>query len=232
MLTLDGSPSTDPDGQNQRPIVYEWTVLQRPMGSRANPVESFGDQLHPEDGGPEDDGSTPTAEFFVDIAGEYLLELTVTDRLGATAPSDTCPQPGARVRIVAEPLSDVHLQLLWSTPRDEDREDLNGADVDLHLSHPSGMGWFDSTYDCHYFNPTPDWGVLNQLADDPSLDIDDIDGGGPENINLNNPQDTTLLGGTYGVGVHYFRATQANFGGRDFGDSRATVRVFLGGELA
>ena len=60
------------------------------------------------------------ALFFVDIAGEYLLELTVTDRLGAMAPA-VQPQPGSRIRIVAEPLADVHIQLLWVTPGDRCR---------------------------------------------------------------------------------------------------------------
>ncbi|MEE2756244.1 MAG: choice-of-anchor D domain-containing protein [Myxococcota bacterium] len=231
VITLDGSASTDADAPDGRPIRYEWTVIQRPTGSTAAPVESFTDPVRPQEGGPSDDSATPTAEFFVDIAGEYLIELTVTDRLGAMAPSDPCPQPGSRVRIVAEPLADIHVQLLWTTPRDSDDDDM-GADVDLHLGHPARMGWFDALYDCYYVNPRPDWGIPNQFADDPSLDIDDIGGGGPENINLDNPESTQRLGGPYDVGAHYFRASMANFGGGDYGTSIATVRIYLAGELA
>ena len=156
-------------------------------GFTREPRREFGDQLHPEDGGPEDDGSTPTLNS-LSTSQAVSSRIDCHDRLGA-GPSDTCPNP---VLEFESSLSPFQMFICNSYGHgDEDREDLNGADVDLHLSHPSGMGWFDSTYDCHYFNPTPDWGVLNQLADDPSLDIDDIDGGGPENINLNNPQDTT-----------------------------------------
>ena len=232
VVILDGGPSADPDAADGRPIRYQWNVIQRPMGSMAVPVESFADPLHPEDGGLADDSATPSAQFFVDIAGEYLLELEVTDRLGATAPSNSCPQAGAQVRIVAEPLSDIHLQLLWATNRDNAPDDDMGADLDLHLGHPSRSGWFDAMFDCYYTNPAPDWGIRNQPIDDPSLDIDDIGGGGPENINLNNPENTQALGGQYSVGVHYFRATRANFGGGDYGTSRVTVRVYLGGDLA
>ena len=94
------------------------------------------------------------------------------------------------------------------------------------------MGWFDPIYDCYYQNPRPDWGIPSQFADDPSLDIDDIGTGGPENINLNRPVNTQQLGGSYDVGAHYFRASRANFGGGEYGTSIATVRVYLEGDLA
>ena len=70
-----------------------------------------------------------------------------------------------------------------------------------------------------------------QTTDDPSLDIDDTNGAGPENIYLDNPEDTARLGGPYRVGAHYFRSTVSNFGGGRYGVSTATVRVYLMGEL-
>jgi hypothetical protein len=231
VVTLNGDASTDPDANDGRPIRYEWTVVQRPADSMSEPVESFRDPMRPQDGGPFDDAATPSAQLFIDIAGEYLLDLVVTDRLGATAPSEACPQPAARVRIVAEPLSDIHLQLLWDTPRDADQTDDDGSDVDLHLVHPMARDWFDVLLDCSYTNPSPDWGIPHQTTDDPSLDIDDTNGGGPENINLDNPEDTGRLGGLYRVGAHYFRATRSNFGGGSYGSSRVTVRVYLMGTL-
>jgi hypothetical protein len=55
--------------------------------------------------------------------------------------------------------------------------------------------------------------------DDPRLDLDDIQGNGPENLNVRTPLD-----GTYRVGVHYWDDD-------NFGDSVATVRIYCGGSL-
>jgi hypothetical protein len=51
--------------------------------------------------------------------------------------------------------------------------------------------------DCAYANRTPEWGARGRV-DDPSLDIDDVSGDGPEVITLNEPGD-----GSYRVLVHY-----------------------------
>ena len=125
-----------------------------------------------------------------------------------------------------------------------------GADMDLHFMHPYALlggedldrdgktdGWFDSTYDCFFDNPQPDWGVFGnqETDDDPGLDRDDTDGGGPENVNLNVPEDLSLLppevvasfdGGAsaYHMAVHYWND-------HGYGPSFATVRVYLFGEL-
>jgi hypothetical protein len=98
--------------------------------------------------------------------------------------------------------------------------------------HPRGASWFDRLQDCFFGNPSPDWGNIGQLDDNPSLDIDDTDGAGPENINLDNPQSTDALGGVYRVGVHYYRSTRGNFGGEEYGPSLVTMRIYLGGVLA
>jgi hypothetical protein len=65
---------------------------------------------------------------------------------------------------------------------------------------------------------TPDWGQPGP-NDDPRLDIDDVNGWGPENINFSNPESRT-----YSVGVHYFSDN-------GFGQSFVTVRVYIRGEL-
>ena len=75
------------------------------------------------------------------------------------------------------------------------------------------------TYDTYYANLTPNWETPS-VVDDPSLDLDDTDGAGPENINLNQP----LAGRTYRVGVHYW----ADYGA---GATGATVRIYIHGEL-
>ena len=87
-------------------------------------------------------------------------------------------------------------------------------------------------YDCFFLNSTPDWGQTGNESDNPSLDIDDFTGGGPENISLSEPENnTTALGGAYQVGVHYYSSVDREtlF---DYGPSEARVRVYIRGELA
>jgi hypothetical protein len=58
-----------------------------------------------------------------------------------------------------------------------------------------------------------DWGGPG-TADDPHLDIDDTNGFGPENTNIDEPAN-----GTYRVGVHAFS-----------GSGNVTVRIYCGGD--
>ena len=98
------------DGPSVRPVSYEWVVVSRPDGSTAQPVERF---FNPptRDGGEADDQSTPTAQFFVDLAGEYVFNLVVTDDLGFSAPSNTCPQQEVAVVVNSLPDEDIHVEL-------------------------------------------------------------------------------------------------------------------------
>ncbi len=176
---------------------YEWTVLERPEGSTA--------EVAPHDGAPE-------ATFFLDLAGSYVFELEVTNERGMTSESD------CQVHAAAVPDEDLHLQLVWHTPADPDETDTGfgaGSDVDLHFLHPLG-DWFCAPRDVYYANAAPDWAVPFDPSDDPSLDIDDTDGAGPENINLNHPEDNRQ----YTVGVHYFND-------HGYGPSFVTVRIFV-----
>ena len=234
VINLDGSLSVDTDGPEGKPVEYEWVVVERPNGSTAQPVESIGNPAEPAEGGPADNKNTPTAKFFVDLVGEYVIELRVTDAFGITNPSPACPQPVARLTILSEPTEDIHLQLVWNTDADPDQTDLQGADVDLHLLHPQGSGWFGGLfgkYDCYFENTSPDWGIQGNRNDDPSLDIDDTNSAGPENINLDGPEITDTIGGPYRVGVHYYRATLSAFEAAEVA-SVATLRIYLGSVLA
>lgn len=58
-VTLDGSSSTDPDGN---PLSYSWTLSNRPAGSQATLS-----------------GTTSTVPFTPDVTGNYSVQLTVND---------------------------------------------------------------------------------------------------------------------------------------------------------
>jgi len=197
-IEFDSSQSTDPDNPNAPNAIsgYEWTIIDRPQDSTARFV-------------PNRNVAAP--QLFLDLAGRYVIELRVFD--AQNTPSCVT----STITILATPNEDVHIQLVWDTPGDSDQTDsgLNrGTDVDLHFLHPRGS-WNNSPWDCYWLNVEPNWGSPGSSGDDPSLDIDDTDGSGPENINLNNPEDTT-----YRVGVYYFSD-------HGYGPSYATIRIYL-----
>jgi hypothetical protein len=97
--------------------------------------------------------------------------------------------------------------------------DSNMTDVDLHLLRPGGTTFDFLGSDCFYANKNPDWNISMDNTDDPFLDVDDIDGNGPEEINL---QSTGP--GRYEVYVHYFND-------RLSGASRATMDIHIAGQL-
>jgi hypothetical protein len=84
---------------------------------------------------------------------------------------------------------ELHVRMEWNT-------DL--TDVDLHVLAPNGQMW-TCDGDCYFSNPQPNWGDPNQFVDDPFLDVDDVDGFGPENVNIEAPAP-----GTYRVLAHYW----------------------------
>lgn len=219
VVLLDGTPSVDPDGPDGRPLVYEWVVTRRPGGSVNQPVESFYDPVAPQNGGPEDDLSTPVALFFIDMPGQYTVELRVEDSDGCRATSE--------VQIVAR-LSDepgLVAELNWNTPGGVELEPGQGADLDLHLMHPLGERWFSIPLDCYYRNVQPDWGLEGDPTDNPLLESDAI-GSGPERLLLPILEDTDVLGAPYRLAVH-------NQGFREVGAGRlvADLTVRLGGVI-
>ncbi|MBP47270.1 MAG: hypothetical protein CMH53_04975 [Myxococcales bacterium] len=211
MLHLSGTQSFAP-GQGGI-TKYAWEVIQ-PKGSVGLFVPS---------------ASAPDVTFQPNVAGEYEFRLRVWDAAG----KESC-FPGVKV-VTVLPDDAIHVELLWDTPADKDQADEGpaaGADLDLHFSHSyasvldfDGDGandpWFDAKYDCFWFNKGPEWGSYDPNVDDnPSLDRDDTDGAGPENLNLTLPED----GKEYGVGVHYFNDN-------GWGPSVAEVRVYIYGQL-
>jgi hypothetical protein len=141
-------------------------------------------------------------ELYTDVAGLWEVQLLVFNELGTLSEPAVC-------QFVAIPEDNLHVELSWDGP---------AADVDLHLVQ-SGSALFDDPEDCHYCNKNPDWGEDGVSDDDPRLDIDDLGGFGPENINILLPED-----GSYEVWAHYFAP---------HGDGLivANVDVWLGGIL-
>ena len=88
-------------------------------------------------------------------------------------------------------------------------------DGDCYVASCQGSSWAGS----------PDWGVAGLTDDDPSLDLDDIPGTGPENINIFDPSPSHP--GWYQVFVHDYPNTVNNYNPND-----VTVNIYLDGVLA
>jgi hypothetical protein len=197
LSSRDGDPQTPDPGDISR---VEWRIVERPNGSTSG-LENT-DRMQ--------------SSIWMQLAGRYVVELDVWNEQGLKS----CEPARLAIEAIAD--QDIHIQLVWHTPADAGETDRLGSDVDLHLLHPNAHGqWDDNRWDCYWRNLEPDWGRFQDPSDDPSLDIDDIDGAGPENINLDNPEP----GAVYQVGVDYFSD-------HGFGPSLATVRIYIGGELA
>ena len=103
-------------------------------------------------------------------------------------------------------------QLTWDT----NTNDSINSDIDLHLVRPGGTT-NDLSNDCYYYNCTPDddpldWGATG-AAGNPSLDVDNTVGFGPENITLSGPEN-----GTYRVIVKNYSGVWA---------THATVKIYF-----
>jgi hypothetical protein len=201
-------------------VEYHWQVTQPPGGAGIfNPGPSY-----------------PDVKFQANVAGKYTFQLEVKD-----AESWSC-FPAQR-EILVVPNEAVHIELTGDTPGDPDQTDTgfdSGADLDLHFVHmnnallnPHGYdeypppdgdgvneGFFDDLWDTFWFYPDHDWGIFSNWEDNPSLDLDDTDGAGPENLNLNVPEP----GVTYKIGVHYWDD-------HEFGSSTPSVHIYFFGEL-
>lgn len=192
-LVLDGTASFDPAGDAI--VEYIWEIVQAPDAA-INGIRSFsGDPSNP-----------ALAEYFLPLAGQYRICLSVVDSTGLECEA-SC------IQVVAIPEEAIAIELTWNNPSDPDQTDQEGADVDLHFVKMPAA-WFDPIYDTYYGNDSPEWN-----PEHPSLDIDDTDGVGPETIQMDDPADCQW----YAVGVHYFREA--------FGTAWPTVRIYVNGRL-
>ena len=211
-LHLNGSSSLAPGGGTIKK--YKWTVKQ-PTGSNQPLLPS---------------ATFPNPTLQANTAGEYEFCLEVWDQNDVKSCVPAC------TTVLVIPNNAIHVELLWDTPSDPDQTDTGpaaGADLDLHFAHPlaaaldidcdkSGDPWFSNPWDAFWFNPNPAWGAA-PISDDPSLDLDDTDGAGPENVNLDSPQGSASEAAQYSVGVHYWND-------HGFGKSYATARIYVLGK--
>jgi len=239
---LDGSASSDENGSI---VAYKWDwhrvdgEAQKPEGAyRAVIKDNRGDNIQ----GIWTDEARPN--FYAELAGTYIVRLSLCDSddgysspedCGTDAENQVCTDSVYDlVTIQAIPQETIHVQLIWSK---------EGNDHDLHMVRPGGTyvrADKNSLDDCHWLNcdtlcslndppcecapqgcpgppNAPDWGTEGIRDDDPTLDIDDIKGRGPENINLSLP-----LAGKHLVAVE-------NYAGKD--SQALTVRIWLFGSL-
>ncbi|MCO4761461.1 MAG: hypothetical protein KC502_08150 [Myxococcales bacterium] len=196
---------------------YHWTAKQ-PAGSTSVLVPS---------------ATFPNPTFQMNVAGAYTFCLTVWDAQGVMSCQLTC------LTLLVLPDEALHIELTWDTPNDPDQTDTGpgaGADMDLHFAHQMAAGpdidcdgqpdpWFSNPFDAFWFNPNPNWGAANPPGlNNPSLDLDDTDGAGPENLNMSDPEGTPNSPKNYAIGVHYWSD-------QGFGVSTPTVRVYVLGAL-
>lgn len=178
------------DPQGLEIVSWAWSVVG-PGGSDAVPTPA----------------NTQNSSLSPDLAGIYTVSLVATNSAGvASAPCN--------VQVESISAQDLRVEMFWDQP---------GDDMDLHLLAPGGT--FQTSTDCHYTNCKAsssglDWGVLGFDDDDPVLDLDDINGDGPENINIIQPQN-----GSYTVIVHDY-GVNANIG-----TTNVTVNIYLDGAL-
>ncbi len=168
-------------------VSYEWTLIEEPLGSTATIYNA----------------NTVSPTLDVNIAGRFVVELMVYDEFGIAA----CDP--AQVVIQVEPESAIHVELTWDVPTAADGV---GTDLDLHYLHPNGQ-WSAEPYGVFWNNSNPNWNDGSSV----SLDIDDLTGAEPENINHDNPDPNY----DYHTGVYYF-GDSANFGPTD-----ARIRIYF-----
>jgi len=198
---------------------WQWSLVKQPPGSTAQLLPSAND---------------PAPQLTANVAGSYRICLSVADNGGHKSCIPACAD------VIVVPSDAIHVELLWHNPADPDESDTGpgaGADVDLHFTHPmaSNSGydldcdgapdpWFSVPFDTFWFNAKPNWASAASTKDDPRLDLDDTDGAGPENLNLDEPQGTVATPIAYDVGVHYWDD-------HGYGLAEAEVRLYINGAL-
>lgn len=207
---FDGTDSHDPSGGTI--VSYLWEVIEVPPGTDTLMLQETG-------------ATTPYFSFWMPLTGTYTVQLTVTNDLGVpSAVTET-----SRIEVTSHPDSRLHIQLVWDSPT---------ADLDLHFVYagqePSGREVYHKDWDCYWFRCRPSnvpedhganrWFTSSAAFEGPNphLDIDDTNGFGPENTNIDIP-----AAGKYHIYVHYY----AIGNGDDMERTGTTIRVYAEGLL-
>jgi hypothetical protein len=207
---FSGVNSYDPN--NALPLSYAWEVVDVPPNTDPELLALQGE-------------TTDSFSLIAILPGDYRVRLRVRNQDGVTSGIGATSD----VTFTVVPQSRFHVQLVWDHPRN---------DMDLHLVYADGdPRVYHADYDCfwkqchpgcttevpdpcdspvHWFTDETIWEMGN-----PRLDIDDTNGLGPENINIDRPRP-----GTYHVYVHYYGLVQG-----DEGPTQVTVRLYLDGIL-
>jgi hypothetical protein len=157
----------------------------------------------------------------LDVSGDYYVTVTIVDPFGAT---HVC------TFVIHVRGQGIRVEMWWNDGVTGD----STSDVDLHFHRNRSTAWFNGD-DCYYGNCTVwprgiyglSWGYPDSDASvcptsrcpNPRLDIDDVQGWGPENVNIEGARD----GDRFRVAVHYYDA--------DTWGSHAdvNVRIYCGG---
>ena len=132
------------------------------------------------------------------IVGDYTVRLDARDADGSTASCETT------VSMLGHGL---RVELSWDT---------DNTDVDLHMAQDPAARWFTPA-DCYFGNRRPE-GSAEATPAARWLDVDDVDGRGPENIRVDVPRTDA----EYRVAVHYYSSHGQS------GATRAQVVVYCG----
>jgi len=182
-VTLNPIGSEDPeDIEDLHPLNYDWELIAKPDLSRTslrNPTEQF-------------------PELFLDVAGNYVVGLIVTDWNGIRSEQAICD-------VMIEPDSDMlYVAMSWDT---------SNSDLDLHMVPEDEEMW--GCNDASWCNPDADWNDEGEGWGTPIYALDNTSGYGPENINVKNPSAYQ-----YNIRVHYW----ADRGG---GESLVSVSIYI-----
>lgn len=190
-ISFDGSGSSDPGGSS---LDYLWDLVDAPAG--------FENELYDDTVGDPSVPLSDAAGLFVDLAGDYEVQLRVRNEDEVISAPSSC-------RFTAVPENELLIELVWDEP---------DADLDLHLAQ-EGYELFQVPGDVSYCNDNPEWGSSSSTTDNPQLELDAQSGPGPETIVLPQPAD-----GDYTIRVHYYTDNGAN-------DVEATVNIWIQGSL-
>jgi hypothetical protein len=201
LVSFDGSASYDPDGL---PLTYTW-ILNAPPGSGAV-LSNF-------------NSATPATTL--DLAGDYTATLTISNTNNQT---DSCDQT-----VTAVPNENFRIEMFWGLTDDMDLHLLEANDGNGNPGQPRTDGdcYFSNCNTSSTWSTPPDWGMPGVTADDPGLDLDDIQNTGPENINIVAPAGPPY-DGEYIVFVHDFSGSTTD----TLGPNDVTVNIYLNGVLS